>query len=591
MDKTYLLGVVRVSLPSILVKPCIRDPLRDERLTGTFCRGFIDAMDVQSVLDKLGQTVSELQESNSLGQQPFLDHAVWTNLPRQVLKQLHNLAPREECIIELVQTNLHDDTSSDGYVYTLSERNGLEHAENTMRIPKPSSEALFAIHLQQDVAEALDRLTAFPGIIHDLQLRIWPTYVAPSLQSEVVQYLNHIYAVWSYITGDNQSTRQAVDVCTVRALEGRAPAANRTDRDQVHQAFQMNKAFSAVTSPQIRAAMLQKASGLLIVIPSMRSFHGNLDYLLIADRIIRSHLFPTESIESIWHADRSLASTLREYWVPSTPYVEIWEGRFQQARGLADFHLAYNQLVLAALRQFPYLDGASPTLASDETWATSLNPACARLFQRRAYLLGFQTDHLTSEVLQDVPTSVLSGSWELSDESNLAGSCDYRWGIPSIRAFRFIQQSAFLPRLARSDGYSTEMTATFALNDFLQIYLNNCSFKFDMCGTQVRLDGPAGSQQPSIINSPLLDIELQDAATNFLPDSHLYVLFPVAATTHEDRNRQRRLEKCGRHRTRRPINRKADVFLCHCSRPVSKRSLQPSSSAKQLSMTAKTIPI
>ncbi|KAK4076899.1 hypothetical protein Purlil1_12523 [Purpureocillium lilacinum] len=63
-----------------------------------------------------------------------------------------------------------------------------------------------------------------------------------------------------------------------------------------------------------------------------------------------------------------------------------------------------------------------------------------------------------------------------------------------------------------------------------------------MCGTQIRLDAPAGSQQLSIITPTLLDKELQVTAAKYLPDSRLHVLFPVATTTHEAKNRERRLK-------------------------------------------------
>lgn len=538
MHDTRFLGVVGVRLSNILFKSRITD-FQDDRHARALCV-FVDTEEVQLVLEKLGLTVSELQRSNSLGQRPSLDHVVWTQFPRRHLHSLNSLAPERKFSVRLFRTDLHGNRCADGRIYSMGQTCSPVQYENTReKVPAPSKAAINAIYLQPGVRRALNRLISFPGIIHGLQLHHWPTNAAPSLRNEVIAYLDHIYSVWSHITGDDYSTRQAVDLRTVRALQGRAPGMNGTDREDVCQAFTTNKAFGGLTNAPLRAKILGRTRVLPVIIPSLSSFHGNLDYLRIADSIIRSHLFPPDAIEASADANRSLVSILKQYWTPSMPYIELSEGQFQPAHGPASFWLSYNQLLLAALRQFPNLIKSRSRHDSNQNWVATLDSASVRLFQRRAYLLGFRSNYLEPKFLQEVPLALRLDPSVVLGDPGPAESIDYRWGIPTASALGTIRQSAFLPCLARSDAYTAEMTAIFALTDFLQIFLRNCSFRLDLCGTPIYLDAPPVDLQRTIANRSPSDTDVQPSAARYSPDSRLHVLFPVLSKVGEDEARPR----------------------------------------------------
>lgn len=85
-------------------------------------------------------------------------------------------------------------------------------------------------------------------------------------------------------------------------------------------------------------------------------------YISIASNILRALIDPVDKEIRAPDKTRTLRTTLLDYWTETPPHVEISEGEFQPIKGNPSFDLAYSQLFLAAIRQFPYLCQVSPRL-------------------------------------------------------------------------------------------------------------------------------------------------------------------------------------------------------------------------------------
>lgn len=71
--------------------------------------------------------------------------------------------------------------------------------------------------------------------------------------------------------------------------------------------------------------------------------------------------------------------------------MEVEEGQFQCLQGPPSFGLAYAQLVLAALRQFPYLSKVESKVEKGLKSAILQDANYISLFYRRAIFLGFRS--------------------------------------------------------------------------------------------------------------------------------------------------------------------------------------------------------
>ena len=468
-------GVVQVPLSNILYKMMTTEVVFGVQNSGQRNLGskslipepgesrltvFIDNLDIHAVLSKLRLSRLQLEAANAENRCPFLnDQQVWFVGSRDVLIEAHNMNPHVCLNVELYSADLTEGLLSEGQIY-IRHRAGLVGFQ--WKLSQAQRIGLRVLDWQPGVKAALDRLAAFPGIADDLQLSDGATAFKPHLTEQVVAHLNHIHAVWSYITGGVRVLQQSVDVATVRALEGRAPATSASDLAMVRTAFSTDKAFHRVTDPLQRTMMMRRTCDLLIMIPSLRSFHAVSSHICLIDLIIRTHIVPDECRPAS-DRKRSLRSKLRKSWSPVTPYVEVREGAFHRILGRASFGRAYKQLVLAALRQFPSLTPPA-------------DPTCVYDFQRRAHILGFRNTYIERAVVS--PRVSYLSQCDRSIRNSLSDSAllepvNQRWGCPGHSLLRSIQSSAFLPQMTHSALIAKGVTIPFVLDDFFD--------RFDRC--------------------------------------------------------------------------------------------------------------
>ncbi|OWT42571.1 hypothetical protein VFPPC_18310 [Pochonia chlamydosporia 170] len=463
--KGKALGIVQVPLSNILCG----DGRGAERTridpNGRRIVVFIGNSDIPAVLSKLRLTELQLEAANAESNYPLLSsQAVWFTGLRSSLTEAHRMNPLLHLTAHLYSADLSENPSSDGHTYTKLRKcpaDGDQAAQQYAALSRAKRRGLKALYWQPEVGAALNALAVFPGIMHDLCLTDWPTEIAPHLQRQVVAHLNHVHAVWWYITGGDPVLQQSADITTVRALEGRAPARSRSDCARVREAFESEIAFRGITDPKRRRAMMQRTCNLLVMIPSLRSFHANMRHLCVIDRILRTYLIPHDLDEPAEEKDRSLRWKLRRFWTRPAPYLEVREGELQLTVGRSSFDQAYKQLVLAALRHFPSLEQPA-------------DPDYVCRFQQQAYILGFR-NKCTDEAMCVTVPSPSQGTAPVQnqlDEPMLLEPVHLRWGRPSTKLLKSVQASAFLEGKTNIIPSEEGLTVRFLLNDLFDRFLS-----------------------------------------------------------------------------------------------------------------------
>lgn len=499
--------------------------------------GIIDEEEHLQVLQELGLTDTELLDTIRGGPYPILrnhvvehgdgqhriaaakslgDNASWTVALHKVTNKSSEYLSQIGYIKSRTQHCTYETRYSDGEIY-LNIRNSQkqlkkeEESKWRFLLKEGKRIAVDMILLKPGICGALDELSAFHGLWAGMQLGNWHRHLALDCDIEIQKYLENMYDVWGkeFSLGD-ANLFPTVCIETVRTLEGRAPYACAEDRELIEEAFKSGKIYSRVVNPEKRALIAEKVLRYRGIIPSMRSLHENLKYFAIAVRIIRELLLPDEfrlrqnglpSKRRRRLTDEGdplppLREALWQRWnKQATPFIEVSEGEFWPAFGQPSFKGVYIQLILAALRQFPYLnDKWGPRIDQGEEIAPATDPACTWLFCRRAHLLGIQG----SLAHREAASSSLPMLVDVDSGAEAITPVDRRWGRPHTRTFRAIQQAAFLPILLDEEA-SSQMCVAFILREFINAFMGatwDVLNGIDWEGRQVSLANPP--RQPGI---------------------------------------------------------------------------------------------
>ncbi|OAA33843.1 hypothetical protein BBO_09460 [Beauveria brongniartii RCEF 3172] len=377
----------------------------------------------------------------------------------------------------------HELLNSDGEIYTkLREYDGddVNFCEWYERLSITKQKAFFYITARPAIARALDKLIPLKGVIEFLQLSNFLKIFDKRLDDELLAGLEKIHRQWSHIT--NGCELNILDKDTVTALEGRAPSVSTVDRDWIASLFRQHRVFSRVSDTTVRhriESCVLTATGL---IHSLRSLHMNMQHLCVAAGILWTYLIPKGARVTAKAKKMSLAATLRSCWMATEPFVEINEGVFQPALGPPSFAVAYIQLMLSALRLFPYLANTKPKVEKGGKIFLSIDLHCVAVLHQRARMLGF-------DILDFEPATVgsmahFSGQWRQphatssADEAKLLIRPDHRWGRPYQAIYHIIQAQAFLPTIDRLSK-SSHLTIAFILRDFITTFFGPCHFELD----------------------------------------------------------------------------------------------------------------
>ncbi|KAI8717976.1 hypothetical protein NCS52_00875100 [Fusarium sp. LHS14.1] len=515
--------------------------------------GYVDQSDVLSVLKHVGGSKA-LHQNNATGSYPRLSgqRVAYTH-GRHRVEASKKLDPQSYWTILLHSTDLamltrslvvqrrteqfyYEEPYTDGFIYSKLREHLVDSSDYNswyMRLSTNKQNNFQTINKHPDVPKALDRLIDFPGLIDALKLGNFRKYSAWGLFSEANMCLGHIYGEWSRYTRGNRSVQRCLTPQTVELLEGRAPAVSQSDHEWVRAVFRARLVFSEITDQQQRNELERGILGTSGMIPSLRLFQANMLYLGIAAQIIWSLLVPSEFRKTAkGEGSTTLQSALRECWVETEPYVEIREGEFQPVLGPPSFDLAYNTVMVAALRQFAYMAREGPKIERGEPalrLSTDDVNSCESLFQRRAKLLGFRNCLIEQGAAKPaIPFSPEKHVLELGEDGFL-NRIERRCGRPFARVFPIIQEDAFLPLLLEEGKLGT-ITEAFILKDLVRSFLPHCSFKFDLSRRSIHINGPALEVEQQLVHSGHGESMSVDLSREVNMDHNSYHILDVEST-------------------------------------------------------------
>lgn len=472
--------------------------------------GYIDGSNEVSILRDVGLTWSQLREKNSHGEYPYVTHVVAYTQGRHRVEAAKRIDPSSCWTVRLYSTDRrsfranrivksrteqyqHELTNSDGHIYSKLREyyaDSFNYCEWHGRLSKTKQKAFFYITMRPPIANALDRLMPLKGVIEFLQLSSFLKIFDQRLDDELLAGLKHVHMQWSAFIGGNNL--RALDKKSVAALEGQAPTVSDSDHMWINTAFSEGQLFPGVTNVAIRSDIERRVLASRGIICGLRSLHSNMQYLCIGAEAIWSYLIPKELRTTAKAKAMSLSATLQSCWSGTESYVEIEEGVFQPACGPPSFNLSYIQLILSALRLFPYLTDAKPKVERGQKVFLSIDVHCISALHQRAKLLGFHTlDFDLASV--DSMLHVNRRQWRLpqvtksANEADLLSRSDHRWGRPYKEVYRILQTQAFLPTIARLST-NAGMSIAFVLRELITVYFPPCTFELDNTRSPVRIE-------------------------------------------------------------------------------------------------------
>ncbi len=377
----------------------------------------------------------------------------------------------------------HEITNSDGEIYTKLRGYAGDHVnfcEWHERLSKTKQKAFFYIKKRPAIMEALDRLIPLNGVIESLHLSYFLKIFDKRLDDELCAGLDNIHKQWSRITDGRRL--DLLDKDTVAALEGRAPSVSTEDQAWIASLFQQRRHSSSISDASPLQDMEHRVLKETGLIHSLRSLHMNMEHLGVAAGILWTYLIPKGLRATAKAKKMSLAATLQSCWRAKAPLVETTEGVFQPVHGPPSFAISYVQLLLSALRLFPYLANTKPKVEKGEKMLLSINLFCIAVFHQRARLLGFDTLEFDPATVGSMAQS--GGQWRQpratasTDEAKLLIRPYRRWGRPYQAVYHIIQTQAFLPTIT-SLSQTSYVTTALILRDFVKTFFEPFHLKLD----------------------------------------------------------------------------------------------------------------
>ncbi|KAF4448267.1 DUF3723 domain protein [Fusarium austroafricanum] len=336
---------------------------------------------------------------------------------------------------------------------------------------------------------AMKEVAVFPGLWHDIKLGNWAKHLAAHIDKQIETYWKHIYRVWNGVVfnGIDESLRQRLDASSARFLQFKAPGWSEKDQEAIREKMKNGTLFCNISSEEARASLLRNLLAFKGVIPSILTFHENMRYLTVGAKILERYIevkTPTEKAKpelAPLKTPESLYNNLEQDWgkqfTDQQYRVECEEGLYRPMNIAPNVQGAFVQLMLAALRSFPFLSSETPL---QDIKGIGMNAFADDSHRRRlcmtAYSMGFWNEKIQKGL-------------ELPDESVQRKMPEYilvqteqiwRGGLPTISVFTELRTRSFLPNLASAarDATGREPSATLIQYDFICAFFGE--FRIDI---------------------------------------------------------------------------------------------------------------
>ncbi|RYC63898.1 hypothetical protein CHU98_g2318 [Xylaria longipes] len=149
------------------------------------------------------------------------------------------------------------------------------------------------------VLEMLDRILVFPGLWEGLELGNLHKHLALRCNDEIARYLEHVEATWDLITGGDPESQRCVDINTARNLQALVPAESWVNHNAIGLLLANKQVFGGVRDPHKQGTLQERLLRLNGLIPTIKSFHGNIKLFSITTKILRTYLLPERSRASL----------------------------------------------------------------------------------------------------------------------------------------------------------------------------------------------------------------------------------------------------------------------------------------------------
>jgi len=211
--------------------------------------------------------------------------------------------------------------------------------------------SLLQLRRNKLVFDAFDKLRKFRGLWSEFLIGDIPQILSWKCPNPVCSYLGVIYSIFETITGQDSSLVDAIDLTVVKFLRSRCPRFSYNDQQEIQQAVQCGKIFSALENAK-RNKVIENILGLNGVILTFATFFNHSRYLKAMACMSKAILpEPRQSERS-----GSIRSLLSLYFQSSNSdlYVEASEGHFDTVQLASErrFACAYLQLCIHAIRYY-----------------------------------------------------------------------------------------------------------------------------------------------------------------------------------------------------------------------------------------------
>lgn len=332
--------------------------------------------------------------------------------------------------------------------------------------------------LRPKIRCALDRVMEFRGLRSGLQLGNIDKVLASNCDEMVENYFNWICSTWNDFLQDDQAAKRDVDEFTVKLFEFRVPCASRKDSNIISFSMNTGLAFSEIQDERFRIKIKASVLSLRAVIPSLATFHENMKYICIGAKILRTHLdLPLEKESLFEPRETTLYERLASDWDETCqPLVEIDEGHFLPLLGESSPWIAFKQLFLSVLRQFPNLSTETPLRDfRREAMPAGLSARYLSMLFQRASMLGFCNNKINKGLDRSLHYVQLPNFEPRINEP----ISDWRGGKPFVRTFLASQKLAFLPTLRKRSAYFEGPTVEFVYKDLIDAFFGQQEMNID----------------------------------------------------------------------------------------------------------------
>ncbi|PSR84387.1 hypothetical protein BD289DRAFT_353975, partial [Coniella lustricola] len=287
---------------------------------------------------------------------------------------------------------------SDGEIFCKLSSKNLDFSERKdwlQRLSPCKESSLHMLFGHAKITEAFNRLLLFPGLWVGLQLGNIHKHLALHCEQEILNYLEYVFVIWRRITNEDEALAQAVDVRTVKTLQYLIPRSQ--DAQEIKAAFTNTIVFPDVIEDGSRKLLLRNILNIDGFVPSIATFHKDTMYLSHAIKAIKKWISPRFKSRNLAYS--SLRDVLKADFQPNDKIViQLAESEWEELPGRPNpdfnnrFDLAYQQLIIAALRWFASLSNESPLQEVREKRLQGfVSDSHVNHFQAVAQRLGFKT--------------------------------------------------------------------------------------------------------------------------------------------------------------------------------------------------------